>query len=200
MVVSLLLVLLLPLLVARYMYAQPAWQAKLPKPTVRDEWKANHDKWGKPDSAAALPPMPSTKGKAASGAGAGAGSASGSKLPSLTASTPAIDRTPKMYIGGQQKRPDGSYSRKVVSPTGEVLGQVGDGNRKDVRDAVEAAHKAAPDWGKRAAYNRAQICYYIAENLRCVWLWLWLWLWLWWCCGCVYCCVYSCVYCCIHHP
>ena len=49
-----------------------------------------------------------------------------------------------MYIGGAQKRPDGNYSRPVLDPKGEVIGQVAEGNRKDIRDAVEAAHKAAP--------------------------------------------------------
>ena len=43
---------------------------------------------------------------------------------------------------------------------------VGDGNRKDIRNAVEAASKAQGGWGKRAAHNRAQICFYIAENLE----------------------------------
>ena len=52
----------------------------------------------------------------------------------------------------------------IQTASGEVLSQVGDGNRKDVQDAVEAAHKAAPGWGKRAAYNRSQILYYIAEK------------------------------------
>lgn len=79
---------------------------------------------------------------------------------------PSIDHTYKMYIGGAQKRPDGNYSRPVLDPKGEVIGQVADGNRKDIRDAVEAAHKAAPGWGKRAAHNRAQIVYYMAENLE----------------------------------
>ncbi|XP_070544608.1 aldehyde dehydrogenase family 16 member A1-like [Ptychodera flava] len=79
---------------------------------------------------------------------------------------PSIDRTYKLYYGGAQKRPDGQYSRPVVSPDGMVLAQVPDSNRKDVRNAVEAAHKAAPGWGKRAAHNRAQIVYYMAENLE----------------------------------
>eukprot|EP00658_Telonema_sp_P-2_P000029 TRINITY_DN1000_c0_g1_i5.p1 TRINITY_DN1000_c0_g1~~TRINITY_DN1000_c0_g1_i5.p1 ORF type:complete len:820 (-),score=209.19 TRINITY_DN1000_c0_g1_i5:254-2668(-) len=79
---------------------------------------------------------------------------------------PDIDRTPKMYIGGSQKRPDNYYSRPVLGHNGDhVLDHVGHGSRKDVRDAVEAAHKAAAGWGKRAAHNRAQICFYIAENL-----------------------------------
>ena len=56
----------------------------------------------------------------------------------------SIDHTYKVYIGGAQKRPDGNYSRPVQNPSGEVIGQVADGNRKDIRDGVEAAHKAAP--------------------------------------------------------
>lgn len=56
----------------------------------------------------------------------------------------SIDHTYKVYIGGAQKRPDGNYSRPVLDPKGEVIGQVAEGNRKDIRDAVEAAHKAAP--------------------------------------------------------
>ncbi|XP_077999867.1 aldehyde dehydrogenase family 16 member A1-like [Glandiceps talaboti] len=79
---------------------------------------------------------------------------------------PSIDRTYKVYYGGAQKRPDGQYSRPVSTPDGLVLAQVPDSNRKDVRNAVEAAHKAAPGWGKRAAHNRAQIVYYMAENLE----------------------------------
>ena len=79
---------------------------------------------------------------------------------------PAIDHTHKVYIGGTQKRPDAPYARKVLCHDGRVLANVPDCNRKDVRDAVEAAHAAAPGWGKRAAHNRAQIVYYVAENLE----------------------------------
>ena len=71
-----------------------------------------------------------------------------------------------MYVGGAQKRPDAPYARPVISAKGQVLGQVGEGNRKDIRDSVEAAFKAFPGWGKRAAHNRAQIVYYLAENLE----------------------------------
>ncbi|KAL5009729.1 hypothetical protein ScPMuIL_012034 [Solemya velum] len=79
---------------------------------------------------------------------------------------PGIDRTYKMYYGGAQKRPDAQYARPVIGADGTVIGHVGEGNRKDVRNAVEAAHSAAPGWGKRAAHNRAQIVYYMAENLE----------------------------------
>ena len=52
-----------------------------------------------------------------------------------------------MYIGGAQKRPDAPYARPVFGPSGKVIGQVSEGNRKDIREAVEAAHKAAPGYG-----------------------------------------------------
>lgn len=78
--------------------------------------------------------------------------------------TDRLDRTAKLYIGGAQKRPDGHYTRAVLSPAGQLVGQVGDGNRKDVRDAVEAARKAK-DWAYYSPHHRAQILYYIAENL-----------------------------------
>ncbi len=80
------------------------------------------------------------------------------------ASRPAIDRTPKMFIGGKQARPDGGLSLHVEGPDGRVIGEVGEGNRKDVRNAVEAAH-AASSWGFTTAHNRAQVLYYVAENL-----------------------------------
>jgi aldehyde dehydrogenase (NAD+) len=81
-------------------------------------------------------------------------------------SLPPVDRTPKMYIGGKQVRPDGAYTLPVLSAKGKLIGQVGDGNRKDIRDAVEAAHKARTSgWAMRHGFNRSQILYFIAENL-----------------------------------
>jgi aldehyde dehydrogenase (NAD+) len=76
----------------------------------------------------------------------------------------AIDRTAKMYIGGKQARPDGAYSRAMFGADGAFIGDIGEGSRKDIRNAVEAAHKAA-GWSKATAHNRAQVLYYIAENL-----------------------------------
>jgi aldehyde dehydrogenase (NAD+) len=75
-----------------------------------------------------------------------------------------IDRTAKLYIGGKQARPDGGYSQAIWSAKGKLLGHVGLGNRKDIRNAVEAAH-AAKGWGKATGHNRAQILYYMGENL-----------------------------------
>ena len=77
---------------------------------------------------------------------------------------PPIDRTPKMFIGGRQMRPDSGYSRLVRDPDGRVIGEVGEGNRKDIRNAVEAAHGAAK-WADISGHGRAQILYYLAENL-----------------------------------
>ena len=55
---------------------------------------------------------------------------------------------------------------RTFDADGGRMGQVGDGARKDIRDAVEAAHAAAGGWGKRSAHDRSQICFYIAENLE----------------------------------
>jgi aldehyde dehydrogenase (NAD+) len=77
---------------------------------------------------------------------------------------PAIDRTVKLYIGGKQARPDSGYSMEVRSPEGKLLGEAPLGNRKDIRNAVEAARKAET-WPKATAHNRAQVLFYLAENL-----------------------------------
>jgi aldehyde dehydrogenase (NAD+) len=77
---------------------------------------------------------------------------------------PPIDRTAKLFIGGKQVRPDAGYSLRIYTPGGSLAGEVGEGNRKDIRNAVEAAHAAA-GWATTTAYNRAQILYYLAENL-----------------------------------
>lgn len=78
---------------------------------------------------------------------------------------PAIDRTPKLFIGGKQARPDAGYVRVIVDPKGRRLGEVGEGNRKDLRNAVEAARAAVGGWSRATAHLRAQILYYVAENL-----------------------------------
>jgi aldehyde dehydrogenase (NAD+) len=116
-------------------YVRPKWM-KRPQPKLGEA----PENWG-----ANVPPIP---------AGLGTTATHGTQL----------DRTPKLYIGGKQKRPDGSYTLAVKSPDGKLVGQVGDGNRKDMRNAVEAAHKAK-NWAYYSPHNRAQILYYIAENL-----------------------------------
>lgn len=75
-----------------------------------------------------------------------------------------IDRTPKNYIGGRQVRPDGGNSIIIKNPLGHIVGEVPHSNRKDIRNAVEAAH-AAESWTKMTGHAKAQILYFIAENL-----------------------------------
>jgi aldehyde dehydrogenase (NAD+) len=81
------------------------------------------------------------------------------------AAMPPIDRTPKLFIGGKQARPDQGYTRRIMGPDQVLVGEVPEGNRKDLRNAVEAAHTAWKTWGKATGHLRGQILYYIAENL-----------------------------------
>ncbi|HVW55115.1 MAG TPA: aldehyde dehydrogenase family protein [Rhizobiaceae bacterium] len=78
--------------------------------------------------------------------------------------TIGIDRTAKLYVGGKQARPDSGYSYAVPGVKGRPVGLAGLGNRKDIRNAVEAARKAG-GWGAQTGHNRAQVLYYLAENL-----------------------------------
>nr|WMC99144.1 aldehyde dehydrogenase family protein [Aminobacter aminovorans] len=81
-----------------------------------------------------------------------------------TSENQAIDRTAKLFIAGKQVRPDGNYSLPVLTSKGKLAGEVGLGSRKDIRDAVTAA-RACKAWPEATAYNRAQVLYYLAENL-----------------------------------
>jgi len=87
-----------------------------------------------------------------------------SKGPRLVAAPAEIDRTAKLYIGGKQVRPDGGYSRPLAL-NGKLVAVMPEGNRKDIRNAVEAARKAG-GWERNTAHGRAQVLYYLAENLQ----------------------------------
>ncbi len=76
----------------------------------------------------------------------------------------AIDRTAKLYIGGKQVRPDQGYSLMAHDAKGNPVAEYPFGSRKDIRDAVEAARNAEA-WSLTTAHNRAQVLYYVAENL-----------------------------------
>lgn len=69
-----------------------------------------------------------------------------------------IDRTAKLYIGGAQKRPDGGAMYAVPGGLAPL------GGRKDIRNAVEAATKAGK-WAAMGGHGRAQVLYFLAENL-----------------------------------
>lgn len=109
---------------------------------------------------------PGAKAKRGAAVGAVASAQSFSVLPAETSvgEPGGIDRTAKNFIGGKQARPDGGSSYAVLDPEGRSLGLVGLGNRKDIRNAVEAAAKVS-GWGAATAHNRAQVVYYVAENL-----------------------------------
>ena len=77
---------------------------------------------------------------------------------------PSIDQTAKHYVNGKQVRADNGNTIVIRSTDGTECGRVGDGNRKDIRNAVQAAYKAE-SWSKTSGHNRAQIIYYLAENL-----------------------------------
>ena len=105
------------------------------------------------DGGAPRPPAAALPGVAPAGAEEPADAAGG-----------GIDVTAKLYVGGRQVRADGGNSYTVRGRGGAVLGQVALAGRKDVRNAVEAAGKAA-GWGAATAHNRAQVLYFLAENL-----------------------------------
>ena len=79
--------------------------------------------------------------------------------------TLGLDRTAKLYIGGKQTRPDGGYSQKVFDASKNFAGHASAANRKDIRNAVEAMNKAY-SWSTSSGHLRAQIIYFMAENLH----------------------------------
>ncbi len=84
--------------------------------------------------------------------------------PGLEGAGEGVDRTAKLYIGGKQARPDSGHSYAITGRGGRLLGLAGLGNRKDIRNAVEAAHKAE-GWAGASGHQRAQVLFYLAENL-----------------------------------
>jgi aldehyde dehydrogenase (NAD+) len=134
-----------------YEYIRPAWEASsLPSPLSSMEAKGSDGARPRQRQRAAAP---QTNGHAHPAPDA------------IDGRWPVIDRTPKLFIGGKQARPDSGYSRLVLGPSGALVGEVGEGNRKDIRNAVEAAHAAQSGWASTTGHARAQILYYLAENL-----------------------------------
>lgn len=71
------------------------------------------------------------------------------------------------YIGGQWVPPvDGEYLDNVTPVTGEVFCQVARSKEADIELALDAAHKAAPAWGKTSAAERALILHRIADRME----------------------------------
>ena len=76
-----------------------------------------------------------------------------------------LSTAPSSCISAANKRvPTPATAWKSARADGHLLGEAPLGNRKDIRNAVEAARKASA-WPKATAHNRAQVLYYCAENL-----------------------------------
>ena len=77
-----------------------------------------------------------------------------------------VRKTYKLYIGGAFVRSESGRYDRALSADDEHVANVPRGSRKDVRDAMAAARKAAGPWAARTAYNRGQILYRAAEALE----------------------------------
>lgn len=75
-------------------------------------------------------------------------------------------KTYKIYIGGKFPRTESGRFYSPTNSKGELLGNICLSSRKDVRNSVVAARKAFGGWSERAAFNRGQILYRIAEMLE----------------------------------
>jgi acyl-CoA reductase-like NAD-dependent aldehyde dehydrogenase len=83
-----------------------------------------------------------------------------------TASRLDVRKTYKLYIGGAFPRSESGRSYVVRDADGEPLANACRASRKDVRDAVRAARKAAGDWADKTAMNRGQVLYRVAELME----------------------------------
>src|SRR5262245_699473 len=72
-------------------------------------------------------------------------------------------KTYKIFIGGKFPRTESGRFYLLKNAKGEPLANMCLSSRKDFREAVVAARAAQGAWAKRAAYNRSQILYRIAE-------------------------------------
>lgn len=77
-----------------------------------------------------------------------------------------ILKTYKLYIGGAFPRTESGRYFIARDPNGKQLANMCQASKKDVRDAVLAARAAFKGWSARAAFNRSQILYRIAEMME----------------------------------
>lgn len=78
----------------------------------------------------------------------------------------SVRKTYKLYVGGAFVRSESGRYDRALSADDEHVANVPRASRKDVRDAMAAARKAAGPWAARTAYNRGQILYRAAEALE----------------------------------
>lgn len=68
------------------------------------------------------------------------------------------------WIGGEWVRPvQGQYFEDVSPVTGKPFAEVARGTAEDIEVALDAAHKAAPAWGRTSATERAAILNKVAD-------------------------------------
>jgi acyl-CoA reductase-like NAD-dependent aldehyde dehydrogenase len=77
-----------------------------------------------------------------------------------------VRKTYKLYVGGAFVRSESGRYDRALSADDEHVANVPRASRKNVRDAMAAARKAAGPWASRTAYNRGQILYRAAEALE----------------------------------
>lgn len=77
-----------------------------------------------------------------------------------------ILKTYKIYIGGSFPRTESGRYYSPLDKAGKPLANMCLSSRKDVRNSVVAARKAFGGWSEKAAFNRGQILYRIAEMLE----------------------------------
>jgi acyl-CoA reductase-like NAD-dependent aldehyde dehydrogenase len=75
-------------------------------------------------------------------------------------------KTYKIYIGGQFPRTESGRYYPLYDRSNKLLANICLSSRKDFRNAVVAARSAFGGWSTRAAFNRSQILYRIAEMLE----------------------------------
>ena len=77
-----------------------------------------------------------------------------------------VRKTYKLYIGGDFPRSESGRSYVVRASNGDPLANAVRASRKDLRDAVRAARKAAQSWADKTAMNRGQVLYRVAELME----------------------------------
>lgn len=88
------------------------------------------------------------------------------KAETVTNNRVEILKTYKIYIGGKFPRTESGRYYSATNSKKEALANVCLSSRKDFRDAVLSARAAFGDWSSKAAFNRGQILYRIAEMLE----------------------------------
>ncbi len=114
-------------------------------------------------------PLMAARGDGSSRNGSSARNGSGPRTGAVARTSGArieVRKTYKLYIGGAFPRSESGRSYVVSTADGAPLANAVRSSRKDVRDAVRAAHGAFPGWAGKTAMNRGQVLYRVAELME----------------------------------